>query len=69
MNDPLVSIVREGGKVLHASESAMLCAISHGQVTIDGFVVKVSDEKRWRRSQVKGRTIRVHQRVGVLCDG
>lgn len=69
MIDRLVNIVREGGKVLHASESAMLCAISHGQLIIDGYVVQMADIDRWRRSQLQGRTISIHHRKAVIFSG
>jgi hypothetical protein len=47
-------------RVFHASERAMACAVSHGQVSIDGYIVRMQHMGRWTEEQLAGR-------YAVLC--
>ena len=61
-----VSLVKEVGRALDASDEAILCAMSWGIVTVDGVVVRPEDDLRWSRSQLAGRMARLHSREGRL---
>lgn len=53
----------------NVSDSAGRCLISHGQLTIDGHVVKPTDNLRWTRRQLEGRMMefvgRQHRMFGA----
>jgi hypothetical protein len=61
-----VSLVKEMGKVLDSSREAVLCAMSHGQASVDGYRVKPTDDRRWTRAQLRGRLARINYREGRL---
>jgi len=64
-----VSLVEELCRVLHSCERAMLCAMSHEQVRVDGYVVRPKDDQRWTRAQLAGRTAQLESwRTGRLFD-
>lgn len=60
------SLIREACRVLDSSEDAMSNAMSHGQVTIDGYKVKPEYDRRWSKEQLKGRWIRINHRAAEL---
>lgn len=64
-----VSLLKEFERVFHASKSAILCAVSHGQVTVDGHTIKLSDDKRWARRQLVGRMAAMPGREARLFGG
>jgi hypothetical protein len=49
-----------------AKPPAMLCALSHGQVSIDGYVVRPRHLAQWTPDQLRGRYARLHGRVRQL---
>lgn len=55
-----MSLLRELMRLYHSTERAMLCALSHGQVTIDGYVIRPQHLERWTEEQLRGR-------YAVLC--
>jgi hypothetical protein len=56
------NIVKLACRLLHAQKAAVLCAMSHGQLTVDGFKIKPADSKRWTKQQLEGREIAIHHR-------
>ena len=64
-----VSVVREACRLLNACEAAILCAMSHRQLTIDGHPIHPRDDRRWTEAQLSGRTVKVNQREGVMFCG
>jgi hypothetical protein len=63
---PNPSLIKEACRVLDSDEKAMRCAMSHGQVTIDGYKIKPEYDRRWTRAQLKGRWIRINHRAAEL---
>lgn len=61
-----VSVVLEACRLLHAKPPAIVCAMSHKQLTIDGYPIRPNDDKRWTRDQLKGRTVKIHHREGRM---
>jgi len=57
---PPPSLLDELCRVFDSCERAMLCALSHGQVTIDGYVIRPRHLERWTAEQLRGR-------FAVLC--
>lgn len=49
------SLVRELCRIFNAGERAMLCAMSHAQVTVDGYTMLPSFDRRWPRDRMEGR--------------
>jgi hypothetical protein len=47
----------------------MLCALSHGLVTIDGYVVRPEHLKRWTPDQLRGRYAVLRGRPPVQLYG
>lgn len=66
MSDKKVSLVKELCRVLDSDRMAMLCAMSHGQVTVSGHVVKPEHDRRWTRQQLAGRTAKVNAREAKI---
>lgn len=60
-----VSLFAELERVLD-SKNMLLVAIKHGQVKVDGYTVKLSDDRRWDKHQLAGRRVVCNQRVGIL---
>jgi hypothetical protein len=58
-----VSLLRDLCRAFNARERAMLCAMSHGQLTIDGYVIRPEHLGRWTESQLRGRYARLHDRT------
>lgn len=50
------ALERELRRVFNASSSAIMCLLSHGQVTIDGYVIRPHHLERWTPAQLRGRT-------------
>jgi hypothetical protein len=48
------------------SKNMILVAIHHGQVTVDGYVVKLTDDRRWTRRQLAGRMAKLNYREARL---
>lgn len=44
----------------------MLCAMSHGQLTIDGYIVRPAHLERWTRRQLSGRYASLVGRQALL---
>lgn len=61
-----VSLFAELERVFDSKERALHCAISHGQVTVDDYVVKLGDDWRWTLGQLGGRLAKVNGREGRL---
>lgn len=53
-------------RAFNAKDRAMLCALSHGQVVIDGFVVRVEHLDRWTPDQLRGRYAHLAGRCAQL---
>lgn len=63
---PTDSLVAELRRVFDSSEGMMLLAMLHGQVTVDGYVVKPTDDRRWSRQVLYGRMARMPGRGARL---
>lgn len=61
-----VSLVTELCRVLDSSERAMLCAMSHGRVTIDGYIVRPHHDRQWTKRQLAGRHAQCFARAAAL---
>lgn len=59
-------LVNELCRVFNSGRKAMLCAMSHRQVTIDGRVILPEYDMRWPPEQLKGRMARLHDRQALL---
>lgn len=59
-------LVAELCRVFNAKRVAMLCAMSHRQVTVDGKVVLPEYDLRWPADQLAGRMARLHDRQARL---
>lgn len=60
------SLFMELERVLDSGDKAVLCAVSHGQVTVDGYTIKVTDDRRWTRAQLAGRMAKCNNREARL---
>lgn len=52
--------------MFNSKERAMLCALSHGQVTIDGWIVREQHMDRWTEDQLRGRYARLCGQMAQL---
>lgn len=52
--------------LFHSKRVGMMCALAHGQVTIDGYVVRPQHLDRWTRDQLQGRYARCVGRTAQL---
>ena len=50
----------------HSKEAAMMCALRHGQVTIDGYIIRPGHLDRWTPEQLWGRYARLAGRYYQL---
>jgi len=53
-------------RIFGAKSRAVFCAMSYGQLTVDGYVIKPHDERRWTADQLAGRTVSLVGRTGTL---
>lgn len=53
-------LVKELCRVFHAKQVGMLCALRHGQVTVDGYQMRAEYDKRWTEQQLRGRMAAIH---------
>lgn len=56
-------------RVFNASERAMRCMLSHGQVTIDGYIIREEHLERWTPDRLSGRMARAIGREARLYGG
>lgn len=63
------SLFAELERLFHSKEAALYCAVSHEQVTVDGFTIKLTDDRRWTRRQLSGRLAACNHRRARLFDG
>jgi hypothetical protein len=61
--------MKELMRVFNASERALRCGLSHGQVTIDGYIIREEHLERWTPTQLYGRMARFAGRAGRLYGG
>lgn len=59
-------LLAELERVFHAKYGAMLCAMSHGQLTIDGYIIRPEHLNRWTRDQLIGRYAELCGRTAQL---
>jgi hypothetical protein len=52
--------------VLDSGEGAILSASAHGQLTIDGYIIRPQHLNRWTPRQLQGRYAKIHGRRGQL---
>lgn len=50
-----MSLMQELCRVYNAKPVAIECALRHGQITIDGYIIREQHLKRWTPDQLKGR--------------
>lgn len=53
-------------RLFHAKPVAMECVLAHGQLSIDGWIIRPEHLNRWTRAQLKGRYARLHNRQARL---
>lgn len=63
---PKVSLVAELCRVLDSEDRAMLSAMSHGKVRVDGHIVRPQHDMAWTQAQLSGRTATCNGRSGRL---
>lgn len=61
-----VSLFAELERVLDSKDRALACAIAHGQVSVDGYTIQPTDDRRWSEERLRGRLARVNSRTGRL---
>jgi hypothetical protein len=59
-------LFKELCRVFHSKPPGMMCALSHGQLTIDGYVIRPEHLDRWTPDQLRGRYARLCGRVAQL---
>lgn len=59
-------LFRELCRRFHSKDRAMLCAISYGQVSIDGYVIRERHLDRWPVDRLCGRYARLHGQQAQL---
>lgn len=47
-------------RAFHAKPCAIICALGHGQITVDGYLMREEYDRRWRADQLRGRTAAIH---------
>lgn len=57
--EPRTGLVAELCRVFHASRVAMCCALRHGQVLVDGYIMREEYDHRWTPDQLKGRKAQI----------
>lgn len=62
------SLVDELCRCFNSKRVAMLCALIHGQVTIDGFIVRAKNEHQWTPEQLRGRMAQLNGRHVKLYE-
>lgn len=62
----MTGLLAELCRVFHSKRAGMMCALSHGQVSIDGYVIRPQHLDRWHPEQLRGRYARLHGRVAQL---
>lgn len=63
---PKVSLVEALCDALDSDEKAMLCAMSHSQVRVDGHLVFPKHDRAWTQAQLSGRLATCNGRSGRL---
>lgn len=63
------SFVPELCRIFNAKRIGLLCAMLHGQLSIDGYVVRANREHQWTQEQLRGRTARLSFRDGSHREG
>jgi hypothetical protein len=53
-------------RVLDSGEGAILSASRHGQLTIDGWIIRPHHLNRWTPAQLQGRYAQIHGRRAQL---
>jgi hypothetical protein len=54
------TLLEELCRVFNSCERAMLCVMSHGQLTIDGYIIRPEHLELWTPDELRGR-------YAVLC--
>lgn len=53
-------LVRELCRVFNAKPVAIECMLHHGQVLVDGFIMRIEHDQRWTAAELKGRMAAIH---------
>lgn len=64
----MADLLTELCRAFNACERAMLCALSHGQVSIDGYIVRPQHLDKWTPEQLRGRYAGLVGRVARLYE-
>lgn len=57
-------LIKELCRVFHAKPVAILCALRHRQITVDGYEMREEFDLRWGAKQLKGRMAAIHYHCG-----
>lgn len=60
------SLLAELCRLFNAKPVAMMCVLSHGQLTIDGWIIRPHHLERWTPEQLRGRYARLFKREARL---
>ena len=60
------SLIAELCRGFNAHPTAMRCAMRHGQITVDGYIMRPEFDRRWTQTQLTGRYARFHSRLYQL---
>jgi hypothetical protein len=60
------SLIAELCRGLHAKRVGVLCALRHGQISVDGYVMREEYDRRWAKAQLQGRYARFYDRTFQL---
>lgn len=63
---PKVSLVEELCRLFDSKDSAVICAMSHKQVRVDGHLVLPQHDRAWTQAQLAGRMATCNGRAGRL---
>lgn len=63
-----VSLFRELERIFVAKKGNLSTSISLGQIVIDGYTVKATDDLRWTKAQLAGRLAKFNGRQGRLFE-
>lgn len=60
------TLIAELCRAFNAKKVGMICAMSHGLVTVDGYIVRPEHDRRWTPDQLRGRYARFYDRQAQL---
>jgi hypothetical protein len=62
-------LIAELCRLFNAKPVAIECLMRHGQLTVDGYLMRPEFDQRWKRAQLQGRTAAINYRLGAKRGG